>query len=311
MRALITGATGFVGPYLMKLLLSQGYLLCGTYYDAPPDCSAFVGARLEQMDITDKAMVRRVINDFLPDEIYHLAGVAITNGINIEEYYKTNFGGTVNLLDVARKIVPNSRILVVGSSVCYGHVPEELQPIREEQELRPVNHYAAAKAAADMAACAYASEGLHVVRSRSFNHTGPGQSTDFVCSRLAKLIAEVALDRHGPVIQVGNIESVRDFTDVRDVVKAYWLLLQKGQPGEAYNVCSQQVYSVKEIIDRLSCYADVNLQLKISPGLLRKADIPIILGWREKIFRHTKWSPKILFENTLLDLFNYWKDALA
>jgi GDP-4-dehydro-6-deoxy-D-mannose reductase len=308
MRALITGATGFVGPYLVKLLLSQGYSLCGTYFDAPSDCSDFADIRLEKVDVTDEAAVKRVISNFLPDEIYHLAGAAVTSGISKETYYKINFGGTIAVLDAVREIVPNSRVLVVGSAVSYGKVPEECQPIKEEREFRPINHYAASKAAADMAACAYAAEGLHVVRTRSFNHTGPGQSTDYVCSRLAKLISEVALGRREPEIEVGNIESVRDFTDVRDVVRAYWLLLQKGNPGEAYNVCNQKAYSISGIINIFADFAGIEIKLKTSSEFLRKSDIPVILGCNEKILNDTGWEPIILFENTLFDLFKFFRE---
>lgn len=311
MRALVTGATGFVGRYLIKLLISHGYNVCGTFYHLPSDCNNLSGVHLENVDITDKTTLRRVIKNFLPDEVYHLAGVAVTHEVDKEVYYSTNFLGTNILLDAIREIVPNCRVLIIGSAHAYGMVEEDYQPIREEQELRPNTHYAAAKAAADMVACAYAAEGLYVVRARPFNHTGPGQSTGFVCSRLAKLVAEVSLGRRTPMIKVGNIETVRDFTDVRDVVEAYWLLMQKGRQGEAYNVCSQKGYTIKEIITILTHYARINIQLKTDSDLLRESDIPVLIGSREKIFRHTEWEPKILFENTLLALINYWKNILA
>lgn len=306
MRALITGATGFVGPYLMKLLLSRGYDVCGTYYDTLPYDNEFVSVHFEKADITDDKTVKRIISDYLPDEIYHLAGIAATSGISKELYYKINFGGTVTVLDAASSIIPKSRVLIVGSATSYGNVTKECQPIREEQALRPIDHYAASKAAADMSACAYAAAGLHVVRTRSFNHTGPGQNTSFVCSRLAKLISEVAIGKRDPIIEIGNIESIRDFTDVRDVVKAYWLLLQKGQSGEAYNVCSQKAFSIKEIIYILSYYSGIEIQLNTNPELIRQIDIPVILGCRENIFKNTSWEPKISINETLHDMFKYW-----
>ncbi|MCG9966635.1 GDP-mannose 4,6-dehydratase [Pelotomaculum terephthalicicum JT] len=311
MRALVTGATGFVGRYMARLLLNHGYNVCGTYYHVPLSCSDLIGVHLEKIDITDKSSVKRIISNFMPDEIYHLAGVAVTSGVNKEIYYTTNFGGTIILLDVVHEVVPNCRVLVVGSSISYGQVPKECQPIQEDQELRPINHYAASKAAADMAACAYAAEELHVVRARPFNHTGPGQSTGFVCSRLAKLVAEVALGKKDPVIEVGNIESARDFTDVRDVVKAYYLLLLKGRAGEAYNVCKQKAYSIKEIISILTNFAGVDIQIKHNQELLRKSDIPILLGSRKKILADTCWEPDILFEKTLFDIFSYWKQVMS
>lgn len=311
MRALVTGATGFAGRYLVKLLLEHGYDVCGTYHHVPLGYKNWDGVYLEELDITDKKIVRRVVEKFLPDEIYHLAAVAVTSGIAKEAYYTINFFGACNILDIAHDVVPNSRVLVVSSANAYGRVPEDCQPIREGRELWPVNHYAVAKAAADMAACAYAAEGLHVIRARPFNHTGPGQNDSFVCSRLARLVAEVSLGKRKPVIEVGNVEAARDFTDVRDVVGAYWLLLQKGRSGEAYNVCSQKLYSVKEIINILVEYAGLDVQLKTDPELLRRSDIPVLLGCREKIYNDTGWEPKILFEDTLRDLFNYWKQTIS
>ncbi len=309
MRALVTGATGFVGHYLIRLLQEHGHDVCGTYFIDSKN-EGFNDVRLERLDVTQKEKVRQVIENFLPDEIYHLAAIAATSGIEREIYYRTNYLGTYTLLDAAADIVPSSRVLLISSANAYGQVPDNCQPIKENQELRPVNHYAAAKAAADMAASAFSAEGLHVVRARPFNHTGPGQNTSFVCSRLAKLVAEVSLGRCKPVIEVGNIDAARDFTDVRDVVEAYWLLLQKGRAGEAYNVCSQKVYSVREVINILAKYGGVNIKIIKSPELLRKSDIPVLLGSREKIYKDTGWKPKILFEDTLKDLLNYWKKII-
>ncbi len=309
MRVLVTGATGFVGHYLVRLLLERGCDVCGTYFmDFERD--SLNDVQLEKLDITQKERVRQLIKNFLPDEIYHLAAIAATSGIEREMYYSTNYLGAYTLLDAAADVVPNSRVLIICSANAYGQLSNGCQPIMENQELRPVNHYAAAKAAADMTACAFAVEGLHVVRARPFNHTGPGQNTSFVCSRLAKLVAEVSLGIRKPVIEVGNIDAARDFTDVRDVVEAYWMLLQKGRSGEAYNVCSQKVYSVREVINILAKISDVNITLMKSPELLRKSDIPVLLGSHEKIYNDTGWKPRISFEDTLKDLLDYWKKII-
>lgn len=311
MRALVTGAAGFVGHYLVKLLLEKGYTVCATCHRRQPEDPVFEKVVIKQVDITDKEALRSLIYEFVPDEIYHLAGLAVTIGKEPEEYYRVNFYGTLNLFEAVREAAPQVRVLYVGSAAAYGPIPPEKQPIREEMPLTPVNHYAGSKAAADMAACAYAAQGLHIVRARPFNHTGPGQTTDYVCSRLAKEVAEAALGRTELVITAGNLDAARDFIDVRDVVRAYWLLLQKGRPGEAYNVCSGTAYSVREIAESLTAMAGVNITLHSLPELQRRNDIPLLLGSAEKVRRDTGWQPEIPFQHTLGDLLDYWKRNLA
>jgi len=311
MRALVTGAAGFVGHYLVKLLLEKGYTVCATYHRQKPQDPLFQKTDIKQVDITDKEALRSLIYEFVPDEIYHLAGLAVTTGKESEEYYRVNFFGTLNLFEAVREAAPQARVLYVGSAAAYGPVPPEKQPIGEEMPLTPLNHYAATKAAADVAACAYAAQGLHIVRTRPFNHTGPGQTTDYVCSRLAKQVAEVALGRIEPVITAGNLDVARDFTDVRDVVRAYWLLLQKGRPGEAYNICSGRTYTVREIAALLAKVAGVKVELRPDPGLQRKTDIPVLLGSLAKVHRETGWTPDIPFRQTLTDLFLWWQETLV
>lgn len=309
MRSLVTGATGFVGQYLMQLLVEKGHEVCGTFHRNAGEFE-FSRCRLERLDILEKEPFRKLLLDFKPDEIYHLAAIAITTNEEREPYYLNNFLGTVNLFEAVLETLPRCRVLFVGSANTYGPVPVDKQPIKEEEILRPVNHYAASKAAADMAACAYAEGGMHVVRVRPFNHAGPGQTTDYVCSRLSKQVAEVSLGLREPVIDVGNLDAARDFTDVRDVVRAYRLLLQNGQPGEAYNVCSQIAFSVREIVSILARNAGLEIEVKTRPDLLRITDIPILVGNREKIFRATGWEPEIPFTKTLADLLTWWERML-
>ncbi|SMB98235.1 GDPmannose 4,6-dehydratase [Thermanaeromonas toyohensis ToBE] len=311
MRALVTGAAGFVGHYLVKFLLEKGYTVCATYHRQKPQDPLFQKTDIKRVDITDKEALRSLIYEFVPDEIYHLAGLAVTIGEKPAEYYRVNFYGTLNLFEAVREAAPQARVLYVGSAAAYGPVPPEKQPIREEMPLMPINHYAASKAAAEMAACAYAAQGLHIVRARPFNHTGPGQTTDYVCSRLAKQVAEVALGRTEPVITAGNLDAARDFTDVRDVVRAYWLLLQKGRPGEAYNVCSGRAYTVREIATLLAEVAGVKVELCSDPGLQRKTDISILLGSIAKVYRETGWTPDIPFHQTLTDVLLWWQETLV
>ncbi|MQL51384.1 NAD-dependent epimerase/dehydratase family protein [Desulfofundulus thermobenzoicus] len=338
MRALVTGAGGFVGPYLVQLLLSRGYEVFGTFRGEKPAETdsrmglagkrSFWGMPLEGtehrhspreicseshpmfhpllLDITTKKSIREAMATCRPNEIYHLAALAVTTGQAPEDYYRVNFQGTFNLLQAVKEAAPNARVLYVGSANAYGVVgPDEL-PVKESRPLCPNNHYAASKAAAEALACAYAAEGLHVICARPFNHTGPGQSTDFVCSRLAREVAAIATGQKEPLIEVGNLDPARDFTDVRDVVEAYWLLLQKGNSGQAYNVCSERAYSIRDIMNILMEEAGVKARIESVPGLKRKVDIPVLLGSREKISRQTGWEPKIPFRETLKDVLDYW-----
>jgi GDP-4-dehydro-6-deoxy-D-mannose reductase len=311
MTILITGVTGFVGGYLAECLISSNDIdIYGTYHFLNNDQMKNPIVQLRQLDVTDGLSVKQLLDDLRPQEIYHLAAIAATTGTDPRPYYQVNFNGTINLLEAVRETVPDCRVLYVGSANIYGPVPEKFQPIREEQELQPVNHYAAAKAAADLAAYTYTANGLNVIRVRPFNHTGPGQNTDFVCSRLAKLMAEIMLGQREPVIEAGNLEAARDFTDVRDVVEAYRLLMQKGRSGEAYNVCSQQVYSVRDIIAILAELAGLDVKVISRSDLLRSTDIAILKGSWEKINTDTGWQPLIDFRQSLHDLLLYWKQKL-
>lgn len=311
MKALVTGASGFVGSYLVKFLLDKDYTVFGSFHKKKLE-----GFKKEDrfqpvfMDLTDLSSVCNTLRLSRPDEIYHLAAVAVTVGIEPEIYYRVNFQGTYNLLKAVKDIVPRSRVLLVSSANTYGVIRKEEIPVKESHPLFPNNHYAASKAAMESLACAYAAEGLHIVRARPFNHTGPGQTTDYVCSRLAKIVAEIALGRKEPVIEVGNLDSARDFTDVRDVVEAYWFLMQKGIEGEVYNVCSQQAYSIREIINILMGLAGIKANINSVSSLKRRMDIPILVGSKEKIYHHTGWEPKISFKDTLKDNLDFWLHEL-
>lgn len=311
MRALVTGGAGFAGRYLVRLLLKKGYDVCATFRNAPLTGEDFRDVRQEELDVTDRPALRRLCRSFKPGEVYHLAGIAVTTGKNSGLYYQVNFFGTLNLFEAIREEAPAAKVLCVSSANIYGAGQNSGQPLREDQELRPVNHYAASKAAADVACAAYVAEGLQIIRARPFNHTGPGQSTDFVCARLASQVAAVVLGQAPPVIEAGNLDVARDFTDVRDVVRAYWLLLQKGRPGEAYNVCAQRAYTIREVAALLTGQGGVGISLQTRPDLLRRADIPVLIGCREKIGRDTGWMPRIPLETTLKDTLLYWQAKLS
>jgi len=315
-----------VGPYLVRFLLARGYEVFGAFRKKDWEregegegkvCQDFFGGDPGPgnfhpvfLDVTDAGSVRKALEAARPDEIYHLAAVSVTTGISPEVYYRVNFQGTFHLFRQVKEVVPEARVLYVGTANAYGVVKAEDLPVKEDRPLCPNNHYAASKAAAEDLACACAAEGLRVVCARPFNHTGPGQTTDFVCSRLGREIAAIALGRKEPVVVAGNLDSARDFTDVRDVVEAYWLLLQRGRTGEIYNVCSQKAYTVREIIEILMKKAGIAAAVDSSSAFRRKSDIPVLLGSREKISRETGWEPKIAFEETLNDVLDYWLQVL-
>lgn len=311
MTILITGATGFAGRHLIDCLHVNGTKdIYGTYHSRKPGQAEISVLNLRQLDITDGKSVNQLMDEIRPKEIYHLAAVSTTTVDDPKLYYRVNFDGTVNLLEAVRQIVPDCRVLYVSSANIYGPVPEQDQPIREERAPCPVNHYAAAKAAADLASLTYGINGMNLIRVRPFNHTGPGQENSFVCSRMAQLTAEISLGLREPVIEAGNLDAARDFTDVRDVVEAYRMLLQKGRPGEAYNVCSGEIYSVREIISLFSQLVGKEIRVKSRSDLLRGTDIAVLRGCREKITRETGWRPKFSLLQTLHDLFYFWKRRL-
>jgi GDP-4-dehydro-6-deoxy-D-mannose reductase len=310
MRALVTGADGFVGHHLVKFLIEKEYAICAVDRCFHSDAPYPNNVEKKKVDITDKGILYQVIGEFMPDEIYHLAGIAATSGQDRDLYYQVNFQGTLNLLEALREKAQRARLLYVGSSNVYGSVPPAEQPITEERCFAPINHYAASKAAGDVAAYAYALEGLHIIRARPFNHTGPGQNTDFVCSRLAKLIAEIASGLAEPLINAGNLDTQRDFTDVRDVVRAYWLLLQRGLPGEAYNICSERAYSVRQIANMLTEMGQVKIELYSQPELQRRNDISLLLGSSGKLRRDTGWWPEVPLSQTLSDLLQWWQEKI-
>ncbi len=308
MRILVTGATGFVGQHLVRLLLSLRHSVYGTYLSAPTEWG--FDAALFRCDIRDAARVRALTRQIRPDRIYHLAGQSSPSQ-SLQDFrnaFNTNFWGTYNLLEAAGQVAPRARILVVGSSQCYGKVRASKLPITENQVFAPLNPYALGKSAADMLAGQYHSRfGLHVVRARPFNHTGPGQQQGFVCSDYARQIVAIESGHGRAFLRVRDPQVRRDFSDVRDVVRAYELLLEKGKPGQAYNVASGKPISVREIVLSLVSFSSRPIQISV----LRQhsADASTLYGCSRKLHRATGWKPAYNMHQTLADLFDYWKAA--
>jgi GDP-4-dehydro-6-deoxy-D-mannose reductase len=288
MRVFITGGHGFVGRWLREHLAKEG---------------DDVVAPLE-LEITDEDDVASALKAAQPDAIYHLAALTHVGQSwqQPDETFRVNALGTLRTLEAVRRVSPSARVLVVGSAEVYGHVTPDQLPVGETAPVRPVSPYAASKAAAEIVALqAHLGHGLDVVQVRSFNHVGPGQSPDFVVPALARRVAEAAASGSRS-IRVGNLEPRRDFTDVRDVVRAYRLLVEKGVAGEIYNVCSGHDVSVGELANRLARLAGVELELVPDPDLVRPVDVPVLRGDPAKLVAATAWRPELSLDQTLSEM---------
>jgi len=227
------------------------------------------------------------------------------------ETLSTNIIGELNIFEACLQIGINPQIQLACSSEEYGLVYKDEVPIKEENPLRPLSPYGVSKVGQDLLGYQYfMSYKLNIVRTRAFNHSGPRRGEVFVCSDFAKQIAEIEKGRKKPIICVGNLEAKRDFTDVRDIVGAYWLALEKGKPGEVYNICSQKAYSMKEILNMLLSQTKLEIEIKEESSRMRPSDVPILLGDCSKFREKTGWKPTIPFEKTLEDLLNYWRQKV-
>jgi len=314
MKALITGISGFAGSHLAEYLLNKGYKVYGTFYDKSTfsNLDSFIDRiTLYQCDIRNYDNLKKIIKKVQPDEIYHLAAISFvpTSLKNPKLTFDTNLYGTLNLYQAIIELQFNPKILFIGSADEYGIVDENDLPIKEECPLRPVNPYSISKVSADFLSYAYFKNyNLNIVRARPFNHIGPRQSPEFVCSSFAKQIAEIEKGFKEPMIKVGNLEAKRDFTEVRDMVRAYWLALQKGEFGEAYNICSGKAVSIKKILDKLLNMSKKKIKVIQDSKRLRPSDIPLLVGDFKKFIKQTDWKPEIPLEKTLKEILNYWRE---
>lgn len=296
-KALITGASGFVGPYLARHLLECGYqVVAGTH----PADSLPEGCQRVSLDVTDRQNLRSVLGEFSPDETYHLAGLTRPSGGVMEEFYRVNFHGALNLLESVREEAPNAAVLLVGSAYAYGRVDSL---IRETTPLSPVNHYGVSKAAADMLGYSYALERLRVVRARPFNHSGPYQSPDFVLPSLVRQFAEIEAGQREPVIHLGNLEAVRDFSDVRGMVIGCRLALQEGRSGEAYNFGSGRGFSTRELYETICRETGIEAKLETEDARVRAQDIPYLVADVDKARGELGWETRLSLGQTIRDMF--------
>src|SRR3989338_1916665 len=307
MRVLITGITGFVGHHLSELFIKEGYDVFGTAFTSKDFTSKKV--KIFKCDIRDADNIKNIVSEIKPQQIYHLSAESYPPDslINPKTTYDINFYGTMNLLDAVRDSGLNSKILFVGSADEYGVISEGT-PVTEDFPLTPLSPYAVSKTAADLLSYSYAKiHSMNIIRVRPFNHTGPYQKSIYVCSSFAKQIAEIESGAREPIVYTGNLDIQRDFTDVRDMVQAYRLALEKCTSGEAYNICSERSYSIRWILDTLLKSAKISVEIKEDKTKLRSTDITTIRGNCSKFKTATGWKPVIQFDKTLNDILNYWR----
>jgi len=311
----ITGITGFVGSYLAEYLLKEKLEVYGTVRrQSKRDNIKHIENRLKlyEGDLRDAHYLENVLDVARPDYIFHLASASsvLNSWKDPVEVMETNVIGTVNLFEAIRKSEIDSRLQIAGSSEEYGIVyPEEL-PVKETNILRPISPYAVSKVAQDKLSYQYyQSYGLKTIVTRAFNTTGPGRPAMYAISGFAKQIAEIEKGKQ-PIIHVGNLNAQRDFSDVRDIARAYWLSVQKCEPGEVYNVCSEKTRSIQEVLDLLLSLSNRSIRVQENPSFMRPSDIAEMQGDCTKFRKQTGWKPEIEFEQTLIDLLDYWRSKV-
>lgn len=313
MKILITGVAGFVGSHLAKLLAKRKdelFGICLGCEDLESLSSIRKKITIYKCDITDFPKLLKIVKKIKPDQVYHLAA-ASSAGRSFREplvTFDVNIYGTICLLEAIRHAKPDARILIVGSGDVYGMVKKTDIPIKESLSLNPVSPYGASKAACDILGYQYfKAYNMKTIRTRSFNHAGPGQSLGFAIPDFCSQIAKIELGMTAPRMKVGNLGAVRDLTDVRDVVHAYKLLMRYGEIGEAYNVCSGRRYTIKEVLYRLLALSRKKIRILPDKGKRRATDIPILIGDNSKIRKEVKWRPEIPLDKTLRDSLDYWR----
>jgi len=306
-KVLVTGISGFAGGHLAELALRQGAELHGTVFshpEVPALARCLDRITLHRVDLTDLDTTERLLARVRPDWIFHLAGWSASGKAakHRAEVLRVNVETAFSLFEGLRAVKLRARVLVVSSGAVYGAVPETRQPISEESPLRPLTPYALSKACLELYASQYVhGEGLDIVTVRAFNHLGPRQGLGFVGADLARAIVAIEEGR-AEALDVGNLEARRDFTDVRDMVRAYWLALAHGARGEVYNIASGKAVSIGELVDRLSALARRPVRVLPDPARRRENDLSVLVGDPARFRMLTGWTPEIHLETTLADI---------
>jgi GDP-4-dehydro-6-deoxy-D-mannose reductase len=313
-RVLITGVTGFAGTHLASLSRTagdevHGLVRPGREGAVPP------GVEAHAADIAEPESVRAVLSAVAPDAMVHLAG-ASSVGRSFADPLATwdvNLGATLGLLDALRSHGPAIPALIVTSGEIYGRVPLADLPVTTDTPLRPLSPYGASKAAADLAAGQYrAAYGVHAIRVRAFNHVGPGQDPRFVLPNVARQIARAERDgRESFDVRVGNIDTRRDFVDVRDMVRAYWLLLERGDPDTVYMACSGHSLPIRRLLEGLARLSRIPVTFSSDPDLQRDGEQADLYGSPARLRADTGWTPEIPIDTTLADTLDWWRERVA
>jgi GDP-4-dehydro-6-deoxy-D-mannose reductase len=311
---LITGATGFAGHHLSSYCAALGHEVHGLVRPgregAVPE-----GVVAQVADLREPGSVAALLERTTPDRVVHLAGASSVGRSFAEpvDTWEVNLGGTIGLLEALRTTAPTTPALIVTSGEIHGRVPVDELPVTADTPLRPISPYGASKAAADLAAGQYrAAYGIHALRVRAFNHIGPGQDPRFVLPNVARQIARAERDGRDAVeVRVGNLDTRRDFTDVRDMVRAYWLLLERGDPDGVYLACSGRSLPVRRVIEGLAPLARIPVTFRSDPGLRRDGEQPDLYGSPARLRADTGWSPEIPIDTTLADTLDWWRARVA
>jgi GDP-4-dehydro-6-deoxy-D-mannose reductase len=315
MKAFVTGLTGFVGPHLAGMLVGKGSEVVGLGFrneSAGPAQSLPKGVHVVNADIRDYAGLRQLLSDVRPDHVYHLAAISnvVTSFKDPRLTYDVNVGGTLNLFEALRELDIRPRIVHVSTAHVYRSIDTEAG-LNEDSPVQLLTPYATSKFMCEALATQYfEAYGFQTMTVRPFNHVGPGQPTGFVCADFARQIAAIKLGQVDPVLHVGNLTPVRDFTDVRDTVEAYWMVATQGVPGEVYNVSSHRPISIKEIVSMLCDLAGVQVSIEVDQEKFRPIETLRLFGNSSKV-RALGWKPRIELEQTLKDILDYWLVALA
>ena len=310
MKALITGINGFVGEYLSDFLISNQIDVYGTVLSEEASIENISDNKIFKMDLLDKNEVNKIIAEIKPDYIFHLAGqssVALS-WKKPDLTINVNVIGTINLLEAVKLYSNKSRVLIIGSSDQYGIVNPEQCPISENTPMNPQSPYATSKKTQEEIAIQYFKAfKINTIIVRAFNHIGPKQNKGFVIADFASQIAEIEKEKKAAIIKVGNLDAKRDFTDVRDVVRAYYLVMTNGKSGEIYNVGSGITYKIKEILDKLLSLAKISIYIEKDNDKMRPSDVPLIQCDNSKISTECGWTLQYPIDQTLIDTLNYWR----
>jgi len=313
-RALITGIAGFAGSHLAEELAGTGWEVTGIEKaGVSQDNLAGVAGRVRvlECDILAPRKVERIIREVRPDAVFHLAAVTFVPGAEDapQTAVDVNVKGSFNVLEGCRREAPAARVLLISSAEVYGKASPEAMPLGEERPPAPAGVYALTKLCAEEAAFYYArAYSLACIVLRPFNHIGPRQGPAFVTSAFARQIAEIEAGKRKPVLEVGNLEAARDFTDVRDVARAYRLAAERCTAGGVFNVCSGRAYVIREILQKMLSMADADIEVRQDPARLRRSDVPLTIGDRSRLSEATGWEPENDIDRTLRDILHYWRE---